>query len=70
MNQSVTNILIKDISFSPPVKNEIGFWEVNIQLSAQVSSSKVMKDFLDFLTVNNTTYAFFIDTFQYPADGR
>ena len=70
INQSVTHILIKDISFSEPQKNEIGFWEVQINLSVQVSSERIMKQFLDFLTIENETYAFFIDSFNYPADGR
>ena len=70
VNQNVTHILIKDLSFSEPQKNEIGFWEVQISLSAQVSSERIMKQFLDFLTVENTQYAFFIDSFNYPADGR
>jgi len=70
MNQNVTHILIKNINFSAPQKNEIGFWEVQINIAAQVSSERIMRQFLDFLTVNNTEYAFFMDSFTYPADGR
>lgn len=56
---------ILSLSITPWVKNELGFNESKINISARVQNKKVMVDFLDFL-IENPNYKFFLNSFRVP----
>ncbi len=57
---------ILSLNMSQAQKNEIGFDEVNIQLTVRVSDENDMRDFLNFIINDNDQYQFFINSFTVP----
>ena len=63
-------VIIKNISLTPWVKNELWFLESNISLSVRVENENAMRNLLDFLLKDESKYVFFMDSFTYPYDSR
>lgn len=63
-------ISIKSLTFSKPVKSELGFLETKINISAKVANEETMKTFLNFLIWDNSKYKFFITEFSFPNSGN
>jgi len=64
------SLTIKSVHISPISENEMWFLESNISLNVEVSNEKVMKALLDYLIDQDSKYRFFIESFNYPFDGR
>lgn len=61
---------VKSINISDVSENEMGFLESKINLNVEVSNEETMKIFLDYLVSKDAKYRFFIESFNYPFDGR
>lgn len=58
-------IISEWLSVSEGTKNEIGFMEANVNLSASVSSKQALIDLINFLISKDSKYQFFITSFSY-----
>lgn len=58
--------LIKSINFSEPSENEIGFTEVNVNLTVKVSNLATMWQLLRYLISPEAEYKIFITHFDFP----
>ena len=65
-NVGESNLIIRDIAFSDPVKSDLWFNQVDISLSAIISSETLLFTFLNYLTSDTGTYRFYITSFNYP----
>ena len=63
-------LLINSINISEEKENDLGFFEMSIDVSAQVWDIIVMKAFLDYLIAEDSKYQFFIESYYHPLDGR
>lgn len=63
-------LAINSINISNETQNELWFFEVSINVNAQVSSEAIMRAFLDHLISNDAKYKFFIESYYYPFDDR
>lgn len=61
---------IKSLSFSEAKNNEIGFHQVDINISLRVSSLATLAQMLDYFVSDGHQYKIFIPKFSYPNDGK
>lgn len=59
-------VVVKNISMTEWIKNEMWFTESQITLNLRVPSEVRMYRILDFFSGEDSKYKFFIDTFSYP----
>jgi len=65
-----TSTLIKSVTFSEPEQNEIGFMQVNVDVSVRMPSLAVMWDMLEYLVGDEAKYKIFITNFSFPNDDK
>lgn len=61
---------IKSLRFSEAKNNEIGFHQVDINISLRVSSLATLAQMLDYFISDTHQYKIFIPEFSYPNDGK
>jgi hypothetical protein len=61
-------IIIDSISFDKWAKNQYAFNEWRINLALTVSDEQELFQMLDFITHEDSSYKFFIDSFSFPND--
>lgn len=66
LNQTDERMVIRDLIIPEGTQSDLGFSQVNITISAIVSSEKALFDFLDFLTNPEWEYKMYIQNFEYP----
>ena len=64
-NSENASIVIKNVSITKPVQNELWFNEVDLNIGLRISSESVMISFLNFLLSENSKYYFLINKFDY-----
>lgn len=70
INSGLGSLVINSISISQKSENELWFFELSINVNAQVSNANVMKAFLDYLVAEDSKYRFFIERYNDAFDGR
>lgn len=69
-NSGWSSALIKTINFSEPEQNEIGFMQVNIDVSLRIPSLAILWDMLNYLVSDQAKYKIFITDFSFPNDNQ
>ena len=65
-----SRISIKNISIWEWVKNQIWFLQSDINLNIRVESKDALIKYLDYIFDKESKYVFYIDTLNFPNDGK
>lgn len=69
-NKQWSSSLVKTLTFSEPFENEIGFTQVDVNLTIKVSSLATMGQILRYLVSPEAKYKIFITDFSFPNDDQ
>lgn len=65
-NQDKNTIVYRSIDFSPETINDLGFKQIQINISALFAWENTLLSFMNFITSSNSRYTFYVEDFDYP----